>query len=76
MLSAHVVERRAAEALVVGTIEIVLCRRRSEIRLFANGRRDLLVLFLGLLSGIVILFCSGGILWSLNELRERRLMEI
>lgn len=76
MLSGHVVERRAAEALAVGTIEIVLCRRRSEIRLNAKGRRD----FTGPLlrptfwnSHIVLLW---GILGSLNELRECRLLEI
>lgn len=76
MLSGHVVERRAAEALAVGTIEIVLCRRRSEIRLFASGRRD----FTGPLlrptfwnSHFVLLW---GILGSLNELRECGLLEI
>lgn len=76
MLSAHVVERRAAEALAVGTIEIVLCRRRSEIILFANGTGDFTGPFLWPTfwnSHIVLIW---GILCSLNELRERRLLEI
>lgn len=76
MLSANVDERRAVEALAVGTIEIVLYRRISEIRLFANGRRDFTGPFLGPTvwsSHNVLLW---GILCSLNELSERRLLEI